>query len=1203
VLPGDVTQPGDPIIASSANSPGSEGVANAIDGQPTKYLNFDSGRDGANSGFSPSGFVVTPSVGLTRVIALTMQSANDGPERDPTAITLEGSNDDSITTFNSGTWEMITAITNIPAFTARFQTQPFAFDNAKYYKSYRWTVTETATTPNGCCLQIAEVEFLGTVLPGVVTQPGDPLIASSANSPGSEGVANAIDGQPTKYLNFDSGRDGANSGFSPSGFVVTPSIGDTLVTALSMQSANDGPERDPKAITLEGSNDDVVTNFTDGTWSMITTITNVPTFTARFQTQTFVFQNYTPYKHYRWIVTETATTPNGCCMQIAEVGLHGTGAPQDVTQPGDPIIASSSNSPGSEGVANAIDGQPTKYLNFDSGRDGTNAGFSPSGFVVTPSIGATTIIGLAMESANDGPERDPTAVTLEGSNDDTITSFNSGNWELITSLTNFPPFTARFQRKVFGFPNTKSYKSYRWTVTETATTPNGCCLQIAEVEFLALTSGADCNKARFVTQPVDTPVVEGSSATFFVTLNGPWPLQWYRNGQPISGAVKTTYTTDPITQANATNVYTAQIVGCEASTPVKAVLFQPSSTKSIGISFAGGGANGAPTSMNTNDITGVQLQAFWNNALPASADLPDLSADPQVPFVDSDNQPTTITFTYATSGTWGAGTGIDSAVQRMLNGLILDTPAGDPATLTFNNVPDGAHTILVYVVSPPLQFQDANYKITGTTEQTYYIRAMNSDEYNAAPGFYRGSSTDPNNRTIANFVRFENVHPLNGTITLSVDTITTGYDRGTGVNGIQLLLNAAPAGTPPSITAAPQPTVVTSGGTAKLSVTATGANLTYQWRKNGKNLPNGGNVSGATSSTLTIGSFGDADEGIYSVAVFNPAGSALSKNASVRLSKFDINESLVAYFKFDETSGATAANSAPGGVTGTVNGTAVWGAGKIANALTFDGSSTYVQVSDYTKAQKQLGVSGWVNVAAGTAADVAFIRNARGALAVGGNAAGQFELGLSANVDDGTVHLTAAIGAGPNIVRATAPGVFTLGSWQQVAFSADGAQLRLYVNGQEVASTDYGAAINPPNIPYLSIGARLNLADPTDPTSAIGPDSTAPNLMSGPIDDLAVWTRALSADEVAKIFAAGSQGKALTTVVVDQQPPPGDLEFNDPVLQGSTFKISWTGTGRLQESSTVNGTYTDVPAVEVSNNSYSADVKTEGPTKFYRLIQ
>src|SRR6476619_6991205 len=96
----DVTQPGDPIIPSSANSPGSEAVANAIDNQPTKYLNFDSGRDGAVGGFSPSGFVVSPSVGVTHVTGVTLMSANDSPNRDPKAFTLEGSNDDTIGAFN-----------------------------------------------------------------------------------------------------------------------------------------------------------------------------------------------------------------------------------------------------------------------------------------------------------------------------------------------------------------------------------------------------------------------------------------------------------------------------------------------------------------------------------------------------------------------------------------------------------------------------------------------------------------------------------------------------------------------------------------------------------------------------------------------------------------------------------------------------------------------------------------------------------------------------------------------------------------------------------------------------------------------------------------------------------------------------------------------------------------------------------------------
>src|SRR5439155_19761859 len=133
---------------------------------------------------------------------------------------------------------------------------------------------------------------------------------------------------------------------------------------------------------------------------------NIPLFTARFQTQTFSFQNFKPYRHYRWTVLATQSDLTGnhntCCMQVAEVELLGTGAPKDVTQPGDAIIASSSNSPGSEGVANAIDNTQAKYLNRDSANDA-----KPSGFVVTPSIGATAVIGLSMESANDAPDRDP----------------------------------------------------------------------------------------------------------------------------------------------------------------------------------------------------------------------------------------------------------------------------------------------------------------------------------------------------------------------------------------------------------------------------------------------------------------------------------------------------------------------------------------------------------------------------------------------------------------------------------------------------------------------------------------------------------------------------------------------------------------------------------------------------------------------------
>jgi peroxiredoxin len=172
-----------------------------------------------------------------------------------------------------------------------------------------------------------------------ITQPGDLIFASSGNSRGSEGVANAIDNdETTKYLNWDSGRDGNQIGtFSPSGFAVQPAVGPTVVTGMGIQSANDASDRDPDVVVLEGSNDTDLTSYESGTWTPITTISNIAAgFTARFESQEFFFSNATPYRNYRWRVEATRTTPNRCCMQVAEVWLT-TSAPSN--QAGSPAAA------------------------------------------------------------------------------------------------------------------------------------------------------------------------------------------------------------------------------------------------------------------------------------------------------------------------------------------------------------------------------------------------------------------------------------------------------------------------------------------------------------------------------------------------------------------------------------------------------------------------------------------------------------------------------------------------------------------------------------------------------------------------------------------------------------------------------------------------------------------------------------------------
>src|SRR5437867_2844023 len=401
----DVTQPGDPIIPTSNNSPGSEGVANAIDNAPTKYLNFDKLN---------TGFTVTPRIGLSVVQCLTLTSANDAPERDPASFTLEGSYDGTnFTLFASGP---------VPAFTNRFDKVVIRFENNIPYLAYRLIFPTVSNAAAANSMQISEVELLGFLAPSDVTTPGDPIVATSNNSPGSEGVANAIDNAPTKYLNFDK----LNTGFT-----VTPRVGGTLVSGLTLTSANDAPERDPASYLLQGSLDG--TNFFDISSGA------VPAFPARFFKNYIFFSNSRAFLSYRLIFPTVANAAAANSMQISEVELLGDVADlaQDITLPGDPIIPTSNNSHGSEGVANAIDTAPTKYLNFDK---------LNTGFTVNPGArGLTVVSGLTLTSANDARERDPADYVLSGAYDGT-------NFTQIAAGA-VPAFPARFFKNTILFAN------------------------------------------------------------------------------------------------------------------------------------------------------------------------------------------------------------------------------------------------------------------------------------------------------------------------------------------------------------------------------------------------------------------------------------------------------------------------------------------------------------------------------------------------------------------------------------------------------------------------------------------------------------------------------------------------------------------------------------------------------------------------------
>jgi hypothetical protein len=84
----------------------------------------------------------------------------------------------------------------------------------------------------------------------------------------------------------------------------------------------------------------------------------------------------------------------------------------------------------------------------------------------------------------------------------------------------------------------------------------------------------------------------------------------------------------------------------------------------------------------------------------------------------------------------------------------------------------------------------------------------------------------------------------------------------------------------PSITHQPAGETVNASQTVTLSVVATGnPPPVFRWQRNGTNLSDGGRVSGATTSNLTLANVQVVDAGSYSVVVSNLAGIANSSNA------------------------------------------------------------------------------------------------------------------------------------------------------------------------------------------------------------------------------------------------------------------------------------------------------------------------------------
>jgi hypothetical protein len=84
-----------------------------------------------------------------------------------------------------------------------------------------------------------------------------------------------------------------------------------------------------------------------------------------------------------------------------------------------------------------------------------------------------------------------------------------------------------------------------------------------------------------------------------------------------------------------------------------------------------------------------------------------------------------------------------------------------------------------------------------------------------------------------------------------------------------------------SITAQPQAQALVPGATATFQVTATGAGLAYQWRRDGSALTGSARIGGVNSNTLTIATVAAGDQGLYDCVITGTCGNATSSAASL----------------------------------------------------------------------------------------------------------------------------------------------------------------------------------------------------------------------------------------------------------------------------------------------------------------------------------
>ncbi|TXH04685.1 MAG: LamG domain-containing protein [Candidatus Moraniibacteriota bacterium] len=290
-----------------------------------------------------------------------------------------------------------------------------------------------------------------------------------------------------------------------------------------------------------------------------------------------------------------------------------------------------------------------------------------------------------------------------------------------------------------------------------------------------------------------------------------------------------------------------------------------------------------------------------------------------------------------------------------------------------------------------------------------------------------------------------------------------------------------------------------------------------------------------------------------------------------------LDSGLALYWPLDDGSGGSVTDASTNGNTGTIVNDPTWTTGQVAGALDFKGGS-YVTVADPATGvldfadSTNFTLSGWFNRDIFTTDDTLIAKS---------NGQTASDTGYNVYIDDSTDKVTFVANDGTDQYKIESASTFTATGWHHFSLvwnDASSSETKLYINGALEAATTTGT--------FANVNSLANSVD-----FRINSESDTANYFSGKLDEMRVYSRSLSADEVGQLYRLTSPTGVDTSLKgywsFNGQDVSGSSAFDRSGV-GNTGTISGTTrtTGRLGQALSFDGSgdYVDL----ATDTSYNA---------------